>query len=244
MREAEAALFFGQASSRLPAQRLSERLPYPVHWIQSFPKDDQSQHVTAFIRSQLRALGWPARETAVHIDPPLGEIAAATEWMKQVGLGEDCRPVLIHPGSGGRKKIWPLKRWWALLVWLRQECKIPVLLTLGPADDYLAGFANEARQVGVHVLENLSLPRLSAFLSCSRLYVGNDSGVSHLAGLVGVPTVAVFGPTNPEVWAPTGPCVHVVRSCRQEGESLDRPPADPFPPHAEQVMDVVGKILD
>jgi ADP-heptose:LPS heptosyltransferase len=43
------------------------------------------------------------------------------------------------------------------------------------------------------------------------MYIGNDSGITHLAAAVGTPVLALFGPTNPEVWAPRGPHVRVGR---------------------------------
>jgi ADP-heptose:LPS heptosyltransferase len=52
---------------------------------------------------------------------------------------------------------------------------------------------------------DLGLPQVAAILARCRLSLGNDSGVSHLAAAIGVPTIAVFGPTNPAVWAPLGP---------------------------------------
>jgi ADP-heptose:LPS heptosyltransferase len=59
-------------------------------------------------------------------------------------------------------------------------------------------------------LEQPPLQDLAARLAGCRAYLGNDSGVSHLAGLCGARTVALFGPTNPDVWRPIGPRVHVV----------------------------------
>jgi ADP-heptose:LPS heptosyltransferase len=51
-----------------------------------------------------------------------------------------------------------------------------------------------------------------AVLSCSRAFLGNDSGITHLAAAVGIRTVAVFGPTNPAIYAPIGPAVTILRS--------------------------------
>lgn len=56
-----------------------------------------------------------------------------------------------------------------------------------------------------------SLVELARSLAGARLYIGNDSGVSHLAAAVGCPTVVLFGPTDPRVWAPRGGHVTVVR---------------------------------
>lgn len=71
----------------------------------------------------------------------------------------------------------------------------------------------------------MALVELSRHLAAARLYLGNDSGVSHLAAAVGCPTVAVFGPTEPRVWAPRGARVKVLKG-------------DPWP-HVAPVMDAV-----
>ena len=53
----------------------------------------------------------------------------------------------------------------------------------------------------------LALEELAGVLASASLYLGNDSGVTHLAAAVGAPTIAVFGPTDPVIWAPVGPRV-------------------------------------
>lgn len=122
--------------------------------------------------------------------------------------GRGVRPLAIHPGSGGRRKCWPAYRFAEVAARL----DAPVLLIEGPADadacrefsDVFASSARVVRAVGA------SLSGLAALLVESRGYIGNDSGVSHLAAALGVPTIAVFGPTEPTVWAPLGPKVSVV----------------------------------
>jgi ADP-heptose:LPS heptosyltransferase len=54
------------------------------------------------------------------------------------------------------------------------------------------------------------LPIVAARLAAAAAFVGNDSGTTHLAAMLGAPTVAIFGPTDPAVWAPTGPRVRVL----------------------------------
>ena len=61
-----------------------------------------------------------------------------------------------------------------------------------------------------------NLYELAKWLASARLYIGNDSGITHLAAAVGTPVVAIFGPTDPAVWAPRGERVAVV-----SGGSLD-----------------------
>jgi ADP-heptose:LPS heptosyltransferase len=134
-------------------------------------------------------------------------------------------PVLIHPGSGGRRKICPLEHWWGLLDWLMKGLDRPVVMTLGPADDDLKDFALAVKERGAWVAEGLSLPVLVALLDRSSCYLGSDSGVSHLAAAVGVPSLAVFGPTDPAVWGPVGPRVRIIQSRWRDGENLDWTPA-------------------
>jgi ADP-heptose:LPS heptosyltransferase len=64
---------------------------------------------------------------------------------------------------------------------------------------------------GVVLLEGLELGTTAALARCSRAFVGNDSGVSHLAACSGARGVVIFGPTNPEIWRPLGD-VRVLKS--------------------------------
>ena len=111
--------------------------------------------------------------------------------------------VAIHPFSGSRSKNWPLERYCELVA--RLKCEV----------DWLAGPEEELPEA--KRFDNLS--DLGAFIADARLYVGNDSGITHLAAAVGVKTLAVFGPTRPETWAPRGSNVSVLRGSPLE--SLD-----------------------
>jgi ADP-heptose:LPS heptosyltransferase len=89
---------------------------------------------------------------------------------------------------------------------------------VGEADEAAATTVAAALGRALPRIEMASLPDLAARLAGCWAYLGNDSGVSHLAGLVGARTVAVFGPTAPDVWRPLGPCVHLAR--------FETPPAE------------------
>jgi lipopolysaccharide heptosyltransferase III len=124
-------------------------------------------------------------------------------------FGLKTRPAVIHPGSGGRHKQWPP----ACFSRLAAQLGSPIILLEGPADaeacslvaKQLPPILTVARAAG------LSLPRVAALFSVCRLYIGNDSGIGHLAAALGIPTVTVVGPTDPSMWAPLGPRVGVVR---------------------------------
>jgi len=101
----------------------------------------------------------------------------------------------IHPFAGSAKKRWPLERFQELARRLARH--MPVEWCAGPEDE-LPG----ARRFG-------DLYELACWLAAARIYIGNDSGPTHLAAAVGTPVVALFGPSDPAVWAPRGPRVAV-----------------------------------
>ncbi len=105
---------------------------------------------------------------------------------------------VIHPFSGSPKKNWPLARFQELA--RKLERRMPVSWCAGPEDPPLEG----AVRIG-------DLYHLACWLAKARLYIGNDSGITHLAAAAGTPVLALFGPTNPEIWAPRGPHVRVGR---------------------------------
>ncbi|HEY7357156.1 MAG TPA: glycosyltransferase family 9 protein [Ktedonobacterales bacterium] len=158
----------------------------------------------------------------VPADMPLLEpSAAARAWAEQEwtqrGLGE--RPVLmLHPGSGGHEKCWPPERF-AALAGRFMANGWRALVSEGPADAPAAAALLAALAAPrAERLTGLTLPQLAALLARTSsagpaaLYVGNDSGVSHLSAMLGVPTLALFGPTDPAIWAPRGPRARVVRA--------------------------------
>ena len=133
-----------------------------------------------------------------------------------IDLSWDARPleiepvqseeILVHPGSGSSTKNWPAERFAAVIGCLKR----PVRLVVGEADDVAAAQVEAAVGGHLHRLETSSLVDLARRLAGCRAYLGNDSGVSHLAALSRARTVAMFGPTDPRVWAPIGPYVTVL----------------------------------
>jgi ADP-heptose:LPS heptosyltransferase len=119
--------------------------------------------------------------------------------------------VALHPGSGGRKKCWPVENFTYLTSHLKKELGVQILLVSGPADEETTRhFLNHMRP-RPPVLHNLPLPKLAAVLEKCSLFIGNDSGVTHLAAATGTPTIALFGPTDPAVWGPRGERVKIIR---------------------------------
>jgi ADP-heptose:LPS heptosyltransferase len=120
----------------------------------------------------------------------------------------------IHPGSGGARKCWPISSFATVIqaLWRRL---IPVLLLAGPADHKrLAALSNQLsrppRPELLTVLLDLPLLELAHRLQRCRGYLGNDSGITHLAAMCGVPITVLFGPSDPLIWRPCGPSVRVI----------------------------------
>lgn len=133
------------------------------------------------------------------------------------------RVVLLHPGSGSAGKNWPLAGYLELARRLRNSDGglTPVFLA-GEAERPILG---ELARAGA-VLSELSILEAAGVLAAGWGYVGNDSGITHVAAAVGARVVALFGPTNPAVWGPRGAYVTVLRAEPPDGTGLARLSAD------------------
>lgn len=119
--------------------------------------------------------------------------------------------IFIHPGSGSRKKCWPVSSFIKTALLMGKKGWEPEFI-LGPAEydlfDRLMG--QKPLKAGVYKVETLT--ELAILLNTGGGFIGNDSGVSHLSAFLGLPTVAVFGPSDPDVWKPMGRAVEILRS--------------------------------
>jgi heptosyltransferase-2 len=141
------------------------------------------------------------------------------------------QPILaIHPGSGSTEKNWPLENWIALFsrnggVSLTEDKRgqvgnaFSLVVISGEADKTEAeALEREWKNREIRFAKNLPLPQLSAVLERS-IFIGHDSGISHLAAASGANCVLLFGPTDPDVWAPRNKNVQILRA--QSGNLRD-----------------------
>jgi heptosyltransferase-3 len=148
------------------------------------------------------------------------------------------QPILaIHPGSGSMEKNWPLENWIALFSrtggfplaedkgW--QERKLPSLVVVsGEADKAeTEALEREWKNRAVRFAKNLPLPHLAAVLERS-IFIGHDSGISHLAAAAGANCVLLFGPTDPNVWAPRNNNVLVLSAQSGKLSNLEIAPVE------------------
>ena len=131
----------------------------------------------------------------------------------------DGRPrLVVHPGSGGDWKRWPVERFAEVIRALRQRGAFEVLVHQGPADAEPAQRLVALLEGGATVLLRPELPRLAAVLGACRAYLGGDSGVSHLAAAVGAPSVVLFPPATYRRWTPWSPTAVPVELQGMDGD--------------------------
>lgn len=144
-------------------------------------------------------------------------------WLEAEGLiiGQPC--VVIHSGSGSTHKCVAPEILASLVIALRASGATPVVLQ-GPVDREPVERLLQLCMDPPTVLSDLDILTVAGVLAQTQLFVGQDSGVTHMAGLIGVPTIALFGPTDPDRWAPRGPHVTVIRGapclCQSWGDVI------------------------
>jgi ADP-heptose:LPS heptosyltransferase len=180
--------------------------------IRTIPPDGSQMHAAQYRFSQLEPGALLSDGYAVLRVPP-EKANAARSLLCKAGHSPGTGLIAVHPGSGGRLKCWPLERYFNLIERLQSVNDAFVILFTGDAEDgeprktvcrYARGRKNMLHAADLELMSAASL------LSHCGLYIGNDSGFSHLAGILGCTAIVLFGPTDPLQWKPLGPRVEVV----------------------------------
>ncbi|MCC6581553.1 MAG: glycosyltransferase family 9 protein [Phycisphaeraceae bacterium] len=161
-------------------------------YIQLRPHADQHRHVTDTCLQQMaeQGLAWTMRQPTTHRQPN--------------------GPVMIHPGSGGRDKCWPLDRFVALAGKLSRR-GFRVRFLLGEVErERWSPEAVRRLADAFEVIHGTDVLQLHDLLHGAAGFIGNDAGPTHLAAQMGLSVLALFGPTDPAVWSPRGPGVRVL----------------------------------
>ena len=133
-------------------------------------------------------------------------------WAEQFLGNHGCagkKLLALAPGSGATEKNWPVEYFLEVRRWWRRETGGQALVIYGPAEEERLG-GQMSWGDALHV-RGLSLGKVAALLSRCALYLGNDSGLTHLAAALGIEAIALFGPTDTVQWAPRGKSVTVAR---------------------------------
>jgi heptosyltransferase-3 len=202
------ALVFSPHPQTILLTRLHQAGLPAVCWLPSFPDFPEmgAEAVAALQARHLAGLGLdyvpgPFKlEVGLSPDEKLPELPGPGPWLA------------VAPGSGQLRKNWPLAHYYEVSRALGWEYGLHVVWLAGPAEAEMLPYLGAlAKAQGQTLLANRPLARVARVLSRCRLYLGNDSGLTHLAAAVEAPDVlALFGPTDPRVWAPLGPRVRTL----------------------------------
>jgi ADP-heptose:LPS heptosyltransferase len=158
-------------------------------------RPDGTGHISKLYLDGINASG-SQLDTLIDLAP--SDLESAHQLLYPIGMARK-KYCLIFPGSGGEAKNWELNRF------LRLATEISPLVTplaiLGPAE---VGMTRTFCERGIATFDDLDLPTVAALSHLSAGFVGNDSGVSHLAAASGARGVVIFGPTDPARWRPRG----------------------------------------
>ena len=169
---------------------------------------ENAGHAARQLARPIEELGINVADFAERIFPSIEDREFAHEFLAPVP-----QPIIaIHPGSGSPKKNWPLEKWIGLFSPDSRFANLEDLVVIsGEADETQSDrLEREWKNRDVRFARNLPLPRLAAVLERS-IFIGHDSGISHLAAAAGANCILLFGPTNPDVWAPKNENVRVFR---------------------------------
>ena len=202
---------FCRISSQTLVDNLARIYRKPSYRIDPFPEPSLGLHVSDYQCRQLEELGIPSLPSSAPVIAPSQQDLLEASRFFQENVREKTRLVLIHPGSGGRKKLWPVAGWLDLIMKISTENNIKIALIEGPADnEVVQQICSKVGSASLLIVNNWRLGKLAALIKHSSLYVGNDSGITHLAAACNTPTIALFGPTDPRIWGPEGSKVKVV----------------------------------
>ena len=186
------------------------------------------EHAARQLARPIEGMGIRVGDLTEKVFPSMDDRQFAREFLQTLQL-----PIFaIHPGSGSKEKNWPLENWIALF---SRSGGFPLAEDKGGqvgSFSSLVVISGEADKAETEALErawknrevrfakNLSLPHLAAVLEHS-IFIGHDSGISHLAAAAGAKCILLFGPTNPDIWAPTNENVRVIWGANGDMRQLD-----------------------
>ena len=176
-----------------------------ANWIVAFASDTYSYKdwpIDEFVTYPSRGEAWG--DIAVRLcDPSSPEGYATQEWPQPdyVPFDEPNRPYCVfHLGASSPHKLWPPENWSKLIAWAK-NLELEVVLTSGRGEEKLINDV-DPKTNHRHYAGSLDLPQIWQLLRRAKFLVCPDTGIAHLARIVGTPAVALFGPGSPDVSGP------------------------------------------
>ncbi|MGD9157747.1 MAG: glycosyltransferase family 9 protein [Desulfobacteraceae bacterium] len=171
-----------------------------------FPDPDSHTHVALYMARALQSAGilFDSRMTFDSIFKK-----SVMQSNKYPG-----KKIVLHPGSGSMKKNYPPDFWFELLSLLKKAgISLDVCFLLGPAEEDIVTVTREmAEELDAGTVVCPEKEELLSILDNTYLYIGHDSGVTHLAAMLGINTIAIFKDSSIEQWRPLGPSVKIIEA--------------------------------
>lgn len=184
-------------------QAACQRLGLPITFFQALPHPSSTEHVSDYFLRQTQGWHGLTEEPERSLEPG-GRRPLLPFLQDGPPVAQALRPrVAVHPYSGSPAKNWPIERFRDLAASLTAIADVQWCAS--PEDPLPGDLAQSAWRFD-------DLRRLALALDGVSLFIGNDSGITHLAAMLGIPCVVFFGPMNPAVWLPRGASVSVVRT--------------------------------
>ncbi len=181
------------------------------NFIAGSPKITDEAHATAQLARPMEKLALFLEDPAATLHPSRQDILAAKH-----ALGEHRPIIAVHPGSGSPKKNLSAVEWAEILEpALAHRSRPKLVLVGGEADEETMAALERELRAPAAVLKNLPLPVLAAAFARCDLFLGHDSGISHIAAAAGARCVLAYGSTDPDIWGPRNPEVKIISSQMQ-----------------------------
>lgn len=135
----------------------------------------------------------------------------ANKFISELDLASDELLIGLHVGAGKPANRWSLIKYSSLISKLNDTFSVKFYLTGSNSDNEELNFVKENVSFALPVFQNRKIPEVAALISLSDLFIGNDTGIMHVAGTTVTPQITIFGPTNPFNWAPIGENKYFIR---------------------------------
>lgn len=204
------------------------------------PPSSPPIHVADFALQLIAQVGVSPLPVVPRLQLNAGDLALAHPFFVEHQLDpQRDQLVVLHPGSGSAAKRWPMANFAALIETLAEQPGAKCVVVTGYAEETSAAeIRSRLRHIDLLVAEHWPLLPTAALIAHAAVFIGHDSGLTHLAAALARPTVAIFGPTDPEVWGPRGKHVTILQG--QRGDTSSRPLLTSGQPRPREMPDVLS----
>jgi len=169
------------------------------------PDWNRKKHIYKHLLDGLKHHGFEVNYTKPKILLSKDSKRIASKWFKDNNLTKQHFIVALNPGSRLAKKIWPLKNYYQICKWLIDEFDARIIVVgRSSREKHVAGLYTNLPNRNRHLLVKKPIDQVAAIINKTDLFIGNDSGTSHLAAALDLSSVTIFGPSAPGYWRPAG----------------------------------------